>query len=124
MITFSGLSACKTQVSFDIIAYALLIETVMSFGYLGFSVISLAIYQSPFHLFSLFDFKLLGCHRAPSWPFSSFSGSLGDFFFGGRPQFSCSVVSDSLRPHELQHARPPCPSPTPRVHPDSCPSSQ
>ena len=51
MITFSGLSACKTQVSFDIIAYALLIETVMSFGYLGFSVISLAIYQSPFHLF-------------------------------------------------------------------------
>ena len=31
-------------------------------------------------------------------------------------QFSRSVVSDSLRPHELQHARPPCPSPTPRVH--------
>ena len=39
-------------------------------------------------------------------------------------QFSCSVMSDSLRPHELQHARPPCPSPTPRVHPNSCPSSQ
>jgi len=39
-------------------------------------------------------------------------------------QFSCSVVSDSLRPHESQHARPPCPSPTPRVHPDSRPSSQ
>ena len=34
-------------------------------------------------------------------------------------QFSCSVVSDSLRPQELQHARPPCPSPTPRVHSDS-----
>ena len=34
------------------------------------------------------------------------------------------VVSDSLRPHESQHARPPCPSPTPRVHSDSCPSSQ
>ena len=32
-------------------------------------------------------------------------------------QISCSVVSDSLRPHESQHARPPCPSPTPRVHP-------
>ena len=31
-------------------------------------------------------------------------------------QFSCSVVSDSLRPHESQHARPPCPAPTPRVH--------
>ena len=34
-------------------------------------------------------------------------------------QFSCSVVSDSLRPHELQHARAPCPSHTPGVHPDS-----
>ena len=39
-------------------------------------------------------------------------------------QFSRSVVSDSLRPHEAQHARPPCPSPTPEVHSDSCPSSQ
>ena len=39
-------------------------------------------------------------------------------------QFSCSVVSDSLRPHELQHARPPCPTPTPRAHPNSCPLSQ
>ena len=34
-------------------------------------------------------------------------------------QFSCSVVSNSLRPHESQHARPPCPSPTPGVHSDS-----
>ena len=39
-------------------------------------------------------------------------------------QISCSVVSDSLRPHESQHARPPCPSPTPGVHSDSHPSSQ
>ena len=38
-------------------------------------------------------------------------------------QFSPSVVSDSLRPHESQHARPPCPSPTPGVYPNSCPSS-
>ena len=37
-------------------------------------------------------------------------------------QFSHLVVSDSLRPHELQHARPPCPSPTPGVHSDSRPS--
>ena len=37
--------------------------------------------------------------------------------------FSGSVVSDSLQPHESQHARPPCPSPNPRVHSDSCPSS-
>ena len=39
-------------------------------------------------------------------------------------QFSRSVVSNSLRPHDLQHARPPCPSPTPGVHSDSRPSSQ
>ena len=39
-------------------------------------------------------------------------------------QFSCSVVSDSLQPHEPQHARPPCPSPTPRVHPNPCPLSR
>ena len=39
-------------------------------------------------------------------------------------QFSRSVVSDSLRPHESQHTRPPCPSPTPGVHSDSRPSSQ
>ena len=46
-----------------------------------------------------------------SWGFSSI-------------QFSRSVMSDSLQPHELQHARPPCPSPTPRVHSNSCPLSQ
>ena len=39
-------------------------------------------------------------------------------------QFSRSVVSDSLRPHELQHARPPCPSPTSRAYPNSCPLSR
>ena len=39
-------------------------------------------------------------------------------------QFSRWVVSDSLRPHESQHTRPPCLSPTPGVHPDSTPSSQ
>ena len=39
-------------------------------------------------------------------------------------QFSLSVVSDSLRPHESQHARPPYPSPTPGVCPNSCPSSR
>ena len=39
-------------------------------------------------------------------------------------QFSCLVVSDSLQPHELQHAMSPCPSPTPGVHPNSCPLSR
>ena len=48
---------------------------------------------------------------------------LGPFQFSS-VQFSHSVMSDSLRPHELQHARPPCPSPTPGVHLDSRPSSR
>ena len=39
-------------------------------------------------------------------------------------QFSHSVISDSLQPHEPQHTRPHCPSPTPGVYPNSCPSSQ
>ena len=39
-------------------------------------------------------------------------------------QFSHSVVSDSLQTHELQHTRPPCPSPTPWVHPNPCPLNQ
>ena len=39
-------------------------------------------------------------------------------------QFSCSVMSDSLWPHGLQHARLPCPSPTSRVYPNSCPLSR
>ena len=38
-------------------------------------------------------------------------------------QFSCSVMSNSLQSHESQHVRPPCPSPTPRVYLNSCPSS-
>ena len=49
--------------------------------------------------------------------------SLIQFVFSS-VQFSCSVMSDSLWPHESQHARPPCPLPTPGVHSDSCPSSQ
>ena len=39
-------------------------------------------------------------------------------------QFICSVMSNSLQPHESQHARPPCPSPTPGVHPNSWPLSR
>ena len=46
-----------------------------------------------------------------------------DFNFNS-VQFSCSVVSDSLRPHESQHARPPCPSPILGVHSNSCPLNQ
>ena len=47
-----------------------------------------------------------------------------DRFLLSSVQFSCSVMSNSLQPHELQHARPPCPSPTPGVHPNLCPLYQ
>ena len=52
------------------------------------------------------------------------AGELYTFSIDYSVQFSRSVVSDSLRPHESQHARPSCPSPIPRVHSDSRPSSQ
>ena len=52
------------------------------------------------------------------WPLNPpFPGGLSSV------QFSCSVVSDSLQPHGLQHTRLPCPSPTPKVHSNSCPLS-
>ena len=51
-------------------------------------------------------------------------GSVSTWVQVSSVQSSHSVVSDSLWPHELQHARPPCPSPTPGVHSDSHPSSQ
>ena len=49
---------------------------------------------------------------------------LCDWFQFSSVQFRCSVVSDSLRPHEMQHSRLPCPLPTLRLHSNSCPSSQ
>ena len=48
---------------------------------------------------------------------------MGDFWKYS-VQFSPSVMSHSLRPHESQHARPPCPSPTPGLYSNSCPSSR
>ena len=65
---------------------------------------------------------ILGERKLPT--LLSFIGLLPQGLPQGSDQISRSVVSDSLQPHELQHARPPCPSPTPGVHPDSCPSSQ
>ena len=70
------------------------------------------------------------CHPTFSSSIVPFSSCLQSFpasraFLTSQPftpvQFSRSVVSDSLQPHGLQHARPPCPSPTPGVHPNPCP---
>ena len=94
---------------------------------------------SPSPRVCLNSYPLSWCHPTISFsviPFSSCFQSVPIsesfpmsrlFASGGKPfssvQFS-SVMSDSLRSHESQHARPPCPSPTLGVHPNSCPSSQ
>ena len=58
-------------------------------------------------------------------PLTEIRKSTSEAFFSpfSSVQFSCSVVSNSLLPHESQHTRPPCPSPAPGVYSDSCPSS-
>ena len=59
-------------------------------------------------------------------PSSEYSGliSLSTDWFDCCQSESCSVMSNSLWPHELQHSRPSCPSPTPWLHPNSCPLSR
>ena len=59
-----------------------------------------------------------------TWLFLSLRRKISSACSVSSVQFSCSVVSDSLQPHESQHARLPCPSPTPGVYPNSCPSSR
>ena len=61
-------------------------------------------------------------HRSLHWGRAAWE-MVGHLFPGGSVPFSRSVVSDTLRPHELQHTRHPCPSPIPRVYPNSCPLS-
>ena len=68
-------------------------------------------------------FSFLNVHLHPCNPIRGGSREQKRFQFSS-VQFSHSVVSDSLRPHEPQLARPPSPSPTPRVHPNPCPLSR
>ena len=71
-----------------------------------------------------FDFPLIHCCvYIYNWSLTLILQSLICLSFSS-VQFSHSVVSDSLQPHESQHASPPCPSPTPGVHSDSRPSSR
>ena len=64
------------------------------------------------------------CLVQESWAITSPSRSNASQMFTLSVQFSHSVVSDSLRPRESQHTRPPCPSPTPGVYSNSCPLNQ
>ena len=63
-------------------------------------------------------------HISPALQANFYHRATRETLIPGSVQFSHSVVSNSLRPHESQHARPPCPSPTPRVHSDLHPLSQ
>ena len=74
------------------------------------------------YLTHYFSFGISRNHYTFSW-FPVFRFKKRKFITNIRSDH-CSVVSDSLRPHESQHTSPPCPSPTPRVHWDSHPSSQ
>ena len=65
--------------------------------------------------------SIFHCALSLSFSFVFFSSKILIF---SSVQFGLSVVSNSLRPHESQHARPPCPLPTPGVHSDSHPLSQ
>ena len=60
--------------------------------------------------------------NADIWIYPFYSSRL--FLYASSVQFSHSVMSNSLRPHRLQYARPPCPSPIPRVNSNSCPLSR
>ena len=73
-------------------------------------ILSLLFYSLCFFIYFLVLFLVLGAGKT----------HLFSFLF----QFSCSVMFDSLRPHEPQQARPPCPSPTPGVYSNSCPLSR
>ena len=90
----------------------------------------------------LVSFRVVSCHKNPLCSFLSSNSAKHCCLYGLRSflfhnvhlriigklfsslQFSRSVVSDSCRPHGLQHARPPCPSPTPGVYSNSCPLSR
>ena len=69
-------------------------------------------------------YRLVNSKEVANWDSMWVTGVQLDHLVSSISQFSPSVVSDSLRPHESQHARPPCPSPTPGVYSNSCPSSR
>ena len=75
------------------------------------------------YIFFLRFFSITGYYKILSYVPLLYSSSLLVIYFiyNSSVQFSCSVVFNSLRPHEPQHGRPPCPSPTPGVYPNPCP---
>ena len=105
----------SSSLIFDNLITMCLVCSSLSLSFLGLSVLCGREW--------LFNFPCWGSYWLLSLQTPSQSLSLSFPSQFSLAQFSCSVVSDSLWPHESQHVRPPCPSPTPGVHSDSCPSS-
>ena len=85
--------------------------------------VHLKIFKMVNSMLSIFYHNFLNSKKKMSCPISYSNNGWGAVWFSS-VQFSRSVVFDSLPPHESQHARPPCPSPSPGVHSDSRPSSK
>ena len=127
MISASSLrvSSIVTFIRVHVISQKLYIGTRSAFN----TVIPCYCCESPPSWFTLMRNKclvyLLVGLCIPTSRFIQLQSRTADFIHQIRSdQISHSVMSNSLRPHESQHARLLCPSPTPRVHSDSCPSSQ
>ena len=90
----------------------------------------LLLLPSAFPRIRVFSIELALCSRWPKYLSFSFSRNLSNeyshylFRIKDSVQFSQKVMSDSLWPHRPQQARPPCPSPTPGIHPNPCPWSR
>ena len=117
MLSFSVMANFLTQ-------WTVIQQAILSMG------LSLQEYRSGIAIFSSWE-----SYQTREQPMSPVLPTRAGRFFTTEPfrsprnnirsdQISRLVMSDSFRPHESQHARPPCPSPTPGVHSDSCPSSQ
>ena len=119
-VVIHGVAKSRTRLSY---------WTELNWTFVSLAFISALIFKICFLLLTLgfFILSFSSCFRCRVrlliWHFSSFL-RYACIAMNLPFQFSRSVVSDSLRPHELQHARPPCPSPTLRVHSNSCPLSR
>ena len=113
-VTAHGIAKCQTT------KHGMATES--TFDFVDFIIISSCFHSIDFcSNFYCFLLLLLDLH---SFFVSSFIRWTLLLLFSCSVQFSCSVMSNSLRPHGLQHARPPWPSPTPGVYSNSCPLSQ
>ena len=112
-LTLTNTNICKKNMYF--LHFKTILFREVCFLLFLFNIISDNCFENFFLFFSLL--LILPCNCCvPTFPANI------SFIFGCTVQFSHSVVSDSLRPHGLQHARLPCPSPAPRAYLNSFPS--